>query len=732
MSLEKLFVEKELSWLSFNERVLQEAMDKTVPIVERVRFLGIFSNNLDEFFKVRVADVKRRIIINEAQGGDEAAKHLLIKIQTKVLKLQQDFDSTYMEIIVALARHNIFLVNENQLSEYHQGWIKNYFKNKLLRHLAPIELTKSIDLVKFLKDEYTYLAIEIRKGDETKYSLVEVPTNDLPRFIQLPSEQTKRKKSLILLDNIIRFCIEDLFKGFYEFDSLNAYSIKMTRDAEYNMQGVMELGLLDQMSESLKQRLTNEPLRFVYDREMPLHMVDFIKDKLHISSYDSVIPGGRYHNFKDFIGFPNVGRAYLENNSLPALLCHQIEKFTTIFEAISERDILLCYPYHKFRYVTELLRQAALDPKVSTIKINLYRVAKKSRVVSSLIDAVNNGKKVTVVMELQARFDEAANINWSKRLTQAGVKVVFGVPTLKIHSKLCLITRLEDDQWVKYAHLGTGNFNEKTAQIYTDFALLTKNQELAQEVDAVFDFIEHPYRRAKFNHLLVSPINARRTLYRMIDAEIANAKQEKPAAITVKVNNLVDKGIVSRLYAASSAGVQIRMIIRGMCALVPGIPGISDNIEVISIVDRFLEHPRTFIFHNNGDEKIYISSADWMTRNIDNRIEVGCPIYHPELKAMIKHVLELQFNDTTKARVIDKEQSNEYVQRGNRRKIRSQISTYEYLKKREQQLVQKHQELVSQSLPEASLSEREITTASIEDKTTADRIEASPAELVKA
>ncbi|RJG51659.1 polyphosphate kinase 1 [Motilimonas pumila] len=683
MSLDKLFVEKELSWLSFNERVLQEAMDKTVPIVERVRFLGIFSNNLDEFFKVRVADVKRRIIINEEHGGDENAKHLLTKIQNKVMKLQQDFDATYKELILALARHNIFLVNEMQLSEFHQEWLKHYFHDKLLRHLAPIELTKDIDLIEFLKDEYTYLAIEIRNGDETRYSLVEVPTDDMPRFVQLPAEQTRRKKSLILLDNIIRFCIEDIFRGFYEFDSLSAYSIKMTRDAEYDMQEQSELGLLDYMSESLKQRLTNEPLRFVYDRDMPLHMVDFIKDKLHMASYDSVIPGGRYHNFKDFIGFPNVGRAYLENPKLPALSCQHLDQCDTVFNAISQRDILLYYPYHKFRYVTEMVRQAALDPNVTAIKINLYRVAKKSRIVNSLIDAMNNGKKVTVVMELQARFDEAANIKWSKKLTQAGVKVLFGVPTLKVHSKLCLISRREDGEIVKYAHLGTGNFHEKTAKIYTDFALLTKNQDLAQEVESVFEFIEHPYRRAKFNHLLVSPVNCRRHLYRMIDAEIANANQKKPAAITVKVNNLVDKGIISRLYAASSAGVKIRMIIRGMCALVPGVAGISENIKVISIVDRFLEHPRTFIFHNGGDERVYISSADWMTRNIDNRIEVGCPIYDPELKAIIKEIMELQFEDTTKARVIDKEQSNAYVKRGNRRKTRSQVSVYDYLRRRE-------------------------------------------------
>jgi polyphosphate kinase len=402
-----------------------------------------------------------------------------------------------------------------------------------------------------------------------------------------------------------------------------------------------------------------------------------------MSHYDSIMPGGRYHNFKDFIGFPNVGRPYLENYKLPALDCQDFERHQTVFQAISEQDILLHYPYHKFKYMTEMLRQASFDPAVSSIKMNIYRVASQSRVVDSLIDAANNGKRVTVVVELQARFDEAANIKWANRLKDAGVKVLFGLDSLKIHSKLCLITRREGDEHVRYAHIGTGNFNEKTAKIYTDFSLFTRNQEIATEVDNVFEFIEHPYRRIKFNHLLVSPINSRRYIYRLIDNELTNAKAGLPAEITIKINNLVDAGMVQRLYAASQAGVKIRMIVRGMCSLVPGINGISDNIHIISIVDRFLEHPRVMMFHNNGNAKVFISSADWMTRNLDHRVEVGTPVYDERLKQRIIDLLEIQFSDTTKARVIDADQRNDYVPRGNRRKIRSQISIYEYLQRLE-------------------------------------------------
>ncbi|WP_324003112.1 polyphosphate kinase 1 [Aeromonas hydrophila] len=682
MSTDKQYEEKELSWLSFNERVLQEAMDKTVPLIERVRFLGIFSSNQDEFFKVRVSDVKRRILINEVHGGDDEAKVLLRAIQQKVMALGEAFDNTYKELLIALARHNIFLVNEYQLSESIQQWLRVFFKEKVLRHIIPILLNKEVNPVKFLKDEYTYLAIEMKKnGQVIQYALVEVPTDDLPRFFQLPPEGTRRKKQIIILDNVIRFCLDEIFKGFFDYDEIAAYAVKLTRDAEYDLSDQLDLSLVDKMSDGLKQRLTAMPVRFVYEREMPAAMISFLKLKLQISSYDAIMPGGRYHNFKDFIGFPNVGRDYLENPKLPALDCRDFDGFVNAFDAITKQDILLYYPYHKFHHFTELVRQAAFDPAVSAIRINIYRVAKKSRIIHSLIDAANNGKKVTVVVELRARFDEAANIDWANILTDAGVKVVFGVPSLKIHSKLCLITRHEQGEAVRYAHIGTGNFNEKTAKIYTDFSLLTRHPDITAEVEGVFEYIEYPYRRYKFNHLLVSPINSRRQLYRLIDNELANAKAGQPSGITLKINNLVDRDLINRLYAAGQAGVPIRMIIRGMCALRPGVPGLSDNIGVISIIDRFLEHPRVMVFHNKGNPQLYISSADWMSRNIDGRIEVGTPIYDERLKQRILDILELQLSDTCKARVIDADQKNEYVKRGNRRKIRSQVAIYDYLKR---------------------------------------------------
>ncbi|MND46712.1 Polyphosphate kinase [compost metagenome] len=682
MSTDRQYEEKELSWLSFNERVLQEAMDKTVPLIERVRFLGIFSSNQDEFFKVRVSDVKRRILINEVHGGDDEAKVLLRAIQQKVMALGEAFDNTYKELLIALARHNIFLVNENQLSEAIQQWLRVFFKEKVLRHIIPILLNKEVNPVKFLKDEHTYLAVEMKKnGQVIQYALVEVPTDDLPRFFQLPPEGTRRKKQIIILDNVIRFCLDEIFKGFFDYDEIAAYAVKLTRDAEYDLSDQLDLSLVDKMSDGLKQRLTAMPVRFVYEREMPAAMISFLKLKLQISSYDAIMPGGRYHNFKDFIGFPNVGRDYLENPKLPALDCRDFDGFVNAFDAITKQDILLYYPYHKFHHFTELVRQAAFDPAVSAIRINIYRVAKKSRIIHSLIDAANNGKKVTVVVELRARFDEAANIDWANILTDAGVKVVFGVPSLKIHSKLCLITRHENGEAVRYAHIGTGNFNEKTAKIYTDFSLLTRHPDITAEVEGVFEYIEYPYKRYKFNHLLVSPINSRRQLYRLIDSELANAKAGQPSGITLKINNLVDRDLINRLYAAGQAGVPIQMIIRGMCALRPGVPGLSDNIQVISIIDRFLEHPRVMVFHNKGNPQLFISSADWMSRNIDGRIEVGTPIYDERLKQRILDILDLQLSDTCKARVIDADQKNEYVKRGNRRKVRSQVAIYDYLKR---------------------------------------------------
>ncbi|EAS40877.1 polyphosphate kinase 1 [Photobacterium profundum] len=686
MSTESLYIEKELSWLSFNERVLQEAADKSVPLIERVRFLGIFSSNTDEFYKVRFADIKRRILINQVQGGDDGAKHLLSKIQSRVLKMNQDFDTLYNEILLEMARRHIFLVNDLQLDEHQQNWLRRYFRDSILPHITPILLTDDIDLLQFLKDEYSYLAIEMQQGEKKCHALIEIPTDQLPRFIELPEPKGKRKKTLILLDNIIRFCLDDIFNGFFEYDSLTAYSMKMTRDAEYDLSQEVEHGLLEQMSEGLNQRITAMPVRFVYQRDMPGNMIDVLCGLLKVSRYDSIIPGGRYHNFKDFIGFPNVGRKYLENTSLPPIQSYHFTRARNAFDAIKTQDILLYYPYHTFSHVTEFIRQASYDPKVRSIKINIYRVAKHSRVIDSMIDAANNGKRVTVVVELQARFDEEANIEWAKQLTEAGVHVVFGVPGLKIHSKLCLITRQEDDKLIRYAHIGTGNFNEKTARIYTDFSLLTCNTEIADEVRQVFSYIQNPYRPVEFTHLIVSPRNSRNRLYDLIDREIAHAKQNLPSGITLKVNNLVDKGLINMLYQASNNGVNIKLIVRGMCALIPGLKGISENITAISIIDRFLEHPRVAVFNNNNDPDVMISSADWMTRNIDHRIEVGCLINDPALKKKIIDILNIQLTDTVKARILDKDMSNQYVPRGNRRKIRSQIAIYDYLKHSEKQL----------------------------------------------
>ncbi|UYA61350.1 Polyphosphate kinase 1.1 [Pectobacterium sp. F1-1] len=543
MGQDKLYIEKELSWLSFNERVLQEAADKSNPLIERMRFLGIYSSNLDEFYKVRFADLKRRILINEEQGLDGNLRHLLGKIQARVLKTDQIFDSLYNELLLEMARNQIFLVNERQVSPNQQEWLRDYFRQYLRPHITPILIFDETDLVEFLKDSYTYLAVEIIRGDEINYALLEIPSDKIPRFVNLPAEAPRRRKTMILIDNILRYCLDDIFKGFFDYDALNAYSMKMTRDAEYDLVTEMESSLLELMSSSLKQRLTAEPVRFVYQRDMPDAMVAMLLDKLGISSYDSVIPGGRYHNFKDFISFPNVGRANLVNKPLPRLRHTGFNHFRNGFDAIRERDVLLYYPYHTFEHVLELLRQASFDPNVLSIKINIYRVAKDSRIINSMIHAAHNGKKVTVVVELQARFDEEANIHWAKRLTEAGVHVIFSVPGLKIHAKLFLISRREGEKIVRYAHIGTGNFNEKTARLYTDYSLLTADERITNEVRRVFNFIENPYRPVSFEHLLVSPQNSRDKLYQLIDTEIENALANRDAGITLKVNNLVDKGL---------------------------------------------------------------------------------------------------------------------------------------------------------------------------------------------
>ena len=672
--------DKELSWLAFNHRVLQEAMDESNPIIERARFLGIYSNNLDEFYRVRVADVRRRILLHQEVGVEPEARKLLTQIQQRTVELSSEFEVAQLEVVRALARQNIFLENEEQLSDRHREWLKSYFHVNIRKFICPIVVSQRVDLGEVLADDATYLVAELRKADDYMYALIEVPTDHHARFIELPKEINRRKKPLVLLDNAIRVGLPEVFEGYFDFDEVQAWSMKLTRDAEYDLSGEIDESLMDRLSSGLKQRLTAEPTRLVHDREMPDRVLSMLKRELGITRIDAIIPGGRYHNMKDFLSFPAIGRKSSQNPELPPIASKALDGQRNYFAVLKEKDVLLHYPYHDFYHLTEWLRQAATDPAVESIRISLYRVARSSLVIKSLLDAVANGKDVYVVVELQARFDEEANIHWSKVLTDAGVRVTFGIANLKVHSKLCLITRREEGRRVRYAHIGTGNFHEKTAQTYTDFSLLTARSEITAEVRQVFSFFNAPYRSFVFRHLWVSPVTQRKNIYQRIDREIELAESGKKAKITLKVNNLADDDLITKLYEASRAGVRVDASVRGMCSLVPGVPGMSDRIRVISIVDRFLEHPRVMIFHNGGDPNVYISSADWMTRNMDNRVEVTVPIYDDNLKKIICDLMELQFRDTVKARLIDEDQSNQYVSRGNRRKVRCQISTYNYIK----------------------------------------------------
>jgi len=681
------YFDKELSWLSFNERVLQEAADESVPIIERIRFLGIYSANLDEFFKVRVANIRRSAILESAQDDNKKEWTTLhANILTKVNELTLRFKSLADIIFDEIKKKRINIIFndssntafKNKLKKDQQVWLDQYFDNRIIRHITPIIINNKTQLSSCIDDDAIYFLVSLNKAENNLFCLVEIPRYDVDRFIILPTTSSDKEKQIVMLDDIVLFFIDKLFRGVFEYDTIDAYSMKLTRDAEYNLTDELDESLLDQMSKGIKQRLKADLVRLVHDEKMPQYMLHFLRKALKIRELDNLVPGVRYRHFKDFIKFPNLGDKHLVNHKLEALDSQRFAQFPSVFDAISHNDILLYYPYHKFRHFTEFVRQGSYDPLVKEIKINIYRVAKNSRIIQSLIEAVKNGKKVTVVVELKARFDEEANIEWAKLMKDAGIQVEFGIETLKVHSKLCMITRTENDKLVKYAHIGTGNFHESNARIYTDFALFTKHKEICQEVDNVFSFISHSYKRFRFNHLIVSPLTSRRRLNQLIENETQAAKNNQKAEITLKLNNLVDESLINRLYAASEAGVKIKLVIRGMCSLIPGVKELSSNIKVISIIDAYLEHPRVMIFHNQGDKLVFITSGDWMERNIDHRVEIGCPIYDETLKNRIIHTIDLHFKDNVKARIIDKRNSNKYVLNDNP-KIRSQIAIYDYL-----------------------------------------------------
>ncbi len=520
----------------------------------------------------------------------------------------------------------------------------------------------------------------IESYDGQQYALLEVPTSSLGRFIEIPRRKRRQGRVFIALDNIIRACLPQVFRGVFDIESIAAFCFKFSRDAELEIDASINESLIERMASSLKQRQRADAVRFVFDEQIPARLLDYLRKRFGFGKYDSMIPGGRYHNSKDFLSFPNAGPKYLEFKPLAPIRIERLEGETNLFDAIREKDVFLYYPYHPFDYIVDLLKTAALDPAVLAIRICLYRVAKNSRVVDALINAKNNGKNVQVVVELAARFDELANINWAQRLTDTGIEVIFGIPGLKVHSKLFLIERQEDQAIRYYSHIGTGNFNEKTARLYTDFTLLTFDQNIGRDVAQVFEFLKYTYRRPDYQMLLVSPHSSRSGLVAMIDREIRHAREGYRAEMLLKCNNLVDQQLNHKLYEASQAGVEIRLIVRGMCSLKPGVPGLSENIEAISIVDRYLEHPRAYIFHNRGQPSYYIGSADLMTRNIDYRVEVLCPVLDADAQQMLQDILDQQWHDNTKARALDADQTNRIPAPAKKAaKIRSQETIHRYL-----------------------------------------------------
>ncbi|MCF8257284.1 MAG: polyphosphate kinase 1 [Flavobacteriales bacterium] len=672
------YVARELSWLSFNHRVLQEAEDPAVPIVERLHFLGIYSNNRDEFFRVRVASLKRMLGIRK-EAHDiflGIPKDVLAQVNREVVEQQRLFDRIYQNLLAELKGHQIHVINETQLNEAQEKFVRSYFIEEVQPNLVPIMLDLAPEFP-YLRDKSVYLMVRLSasKGKrEPRFSLIELPTHVLPRFIVLPKEGDKNY--IILLDDVIRFSLGNIY-GTSDYDTFEAFNIKLTRDAELNMETDVSLSLLMKLEKSLKQRSKGTPVRFVYDAKMPKEMREMLMKAMKVTSSSSLIPGGRYHNFKDFMNFPNVGGKRTRFTKLKPLSHPDLPQGGSVMKVLKQKDVLLCYPYHSFYPVLDLLREAAIDPKVKEIKITLYRAAKKSMVVSALINAIRNGKKVTAVMELQARFDEQNNIMWSQQLQDAGATVIFGVPGLKVHSKLLLVTRIEGAKKVYYARIGTGNFNEDTSRVYSDHSLFTSDERLTSEVATMFRFFERNFEVGEYQHLLVSPFFMRNRIYALIDKEIALAKAGQEAYCIIKLNNLVDRHMIDRLYEASAAGVKVTLIVRGMCSLKAGVRGLSDNITAISIVGRFLEHSRIFIFGNAGDEQYYITSADLMSRNLDMRSEVACPIYSPAIQKQIRAMIDIQLRDNVKTRILDPEQQNTY-RRTRGPKVDSHLAMYEY------------------------------------------------------
>jgi len=670
-------INREISWLYFNDRVLQEAADPTVPLIDRIKFLAIFSSNLDEFYRVRVATMTRLANLNEKAKEilGYNPKKLLNQIKNIVVRQERKFNNLYENIIVKqLAEEKIFILNDKQLNVSRGEFVKRYFREKLLATLVPIMLHEGLPLPE-LRDRAVYFFVKLTKNKKSRLALIEFP-DSLSRFIVLP--ETNNLKFLILLDDVIRYSLEDIF-FIFEHDTVEAYSIQLTRDAELDLDKEVSEKFIDALSKSLQKRKKGKPMRLLYDSEMPLDMLNYLVNKMGLGG-ESLIPGNRYHNFKNFISFPNVGRSELEYEKNIPLPVDGLSFGKSLMEMVAKKDYMISTPYQSYDYVIHFLREAAIDPKVKEISIAVYRLAENSRVMHALINAAKNGKKVTCLVELRARFDEQNNIGWSRRLEEEGVTVLYGIDGYKVHSKICLITRVEKGKDKNYACLSTGNFNEKTAQIYADHTLLTANTKITDDLVNIFKALNKNLLPKGLKSLIVSPIDSRPAIYKLIDNEIKNAKAGKEAYMILKMNSLADEQMIAKLYQASNAGVKIKMIIRGMCCLIAGMKGYSMNIEVLSIVDKYLEHSRVHIYCNGGNELIYLTSADFMTRNIDTRVEVGFPIYDEHLRKEIRDIINLQLEDNTKSREINAHNTNKYHKTDSAVPQRAQVDIYNYLK----------------------------------------------------
>lgn len=673
------YINRELSWLDFNARVLQEASNKDVPLLERLRFIGIFSNNLDEFFQVRYATVKRIADEKASKKGNKdniLAKNLLDDITKKVIKLQNESSKILNSIEKSLKKENIFFINENQVLENQKEFLKDYFIRKISPSLVTIILSnnKKHDF----NDNKAFLIVNLKLKDKSNiYALVEIP-KDISRFVVLPKNGDRQY--IMFIDDIIRYHLHIIF-SFFNYSKIEAHMLKITRDAEFDIDDIdLSKSYIKKIQEYVNKRKISNPVRLVYDKSIPGPTLDYLIRKINISSYDSLIPGGKYHHRSDYMDFPELNRSDLLYPKKKPLNIRDFEIESNLLDQISKKDYLMYTPYHSFSYLVSLLRQSAIDPSVKSIKITLYRLSRQSNVISSLINAAKNGKKVLVQIELQARFDEENNIKVSQQLKAAGVDLIFGVKGLKVHSKICLIERIENNKKRLYGFVSTGNFNETTARVYSDFTLFTSNQKILNEVSKVFDFLQVNYKIHDYKHLIVSPHHTTNKIFQLIDNEIDNAKKGIYSEIILKLNSFTSYKFVDKLYEASQHGVKIKLLIRGICCLIPNKLGFSDNIEVKSVVDRYLEHSRVYVFENGGDKKVYISSADLMTRNIEKRVEVACPIYQDNLKKQVLDTLEITANDNVKTRLINSDMQNSFL-RNSKSNIRSQWYTYTYFKK---------------------------------------------------